>query len=234
MLLSTRLNMIAKMVDKCDKIADIGTDHAFIPIYLLQNNICNSAIASDINDGPLIKAKSNISIYNMMNRIECRLGGGLSVLKPGEVDSAIIAGMGGYLIRDILNDDKEIVKGLKTLILQPVQNVEIVREYLYTNGYSVLDEDMCYDEGKFYEVIKASYGLCEVNPGDNTDTGNNIYYEVSKLLLEKKHPLMKDFIEYKINKYTIIKNNISANSLNARNRLEEVEQKIISLKELVL
>lgn len=233
MVLSTRLNMIAKMADKCEKIADIGTDHAFVPIYLLKENICNSAIASDINDGPLLKAKANISLYQMDSRIECRLGGGLSVLKPGEVDSVIIAGMGGYLIRDILEADKKIVSNLKDLILQPVQNAEIVREYLYKSGYHIIDEDICFEEGKYYEAMKVVYDPRKENYNDNEHIENSIYFEIGKILLKKKHPLIKDFIKYKINKYTIIKDNISANSINAQSRLQEIEEKIISLKELL-
>ena len=141
--------------------------------------------------------------------------------------------MGGYLIRDILEADKKIVSNLKDLILQPVQNAEIVREYLYKSGYHIIDEDICFEEGKYYEAMKVVYDPRKENYNDNEHIENSIYFEIGKILLKKKNPLIKDFIKYKINKYTIIKDNISANSINAQSRLQEIEEKIISLKELL-
>src|SRR5665647_630512 len=133
--IGVRLKVIANMVEECDTIVDVGTDHGYVPIYLVKNGVIKKAIASDINRGPVEKAKNNIMLNKVCDQISCRLGVGLSTVKKGEVQVAIIAGMGGNLIRDIIENDLEVVKGLKYMILQPVQNAEVLREYLYNTGY---------------------------------------------------------------------------------------------------
>lgn len=226
MEIGKRLKMIASMVDNnSDCIADIGTDHGYIPVYLVKNSICKRAIASDINKGPLKKARINIEMESCENKIQCRLGAGLSTLKPSEADGIVIAGMGGNLIRDIIEDDKEIFKNLKFAVLQPAQNPEILRRYVYESGYKIIDEDICIDDGIFYEVIKVCYGS-ENMPVDS------IFYEVSSILIQKKHPLIGKYIDLKIDKYEKILNTISVESISAIKRKSELSNKIIKLKEL--
>jgi tRNA (adenine22-N1)-methyltransferase len=227
MEIGIRLNEIASMVENCDKIADIGTDHAYIPIYLIQRGICKSAIASDINKGPVEKAKGNVKLENLEAFIECRLGGGFSTLKPSEAQAAIIAGMGGNLIRDIIEEGIDVFRTLDYCILQPVQNPEVLREYIYKQGYSILDEELCIEDGKYYEIIKVKYD-------NNPRTIEPIYYEVGQKLLEKRHPLIFKYISYKLEKYYKIYNGITDNSLNARVRKSEVMDAINKLKELLV
>jgi tRNA (adenine22-N1)-methyltransferase len=179
MELSLRLKKVASLVEKCEIMADIGTDHAYIPIYLVKKGICNKAIASDINKGPVEKAKINVAFEELQNKIECRLGGGLSTVSDGEVDCAIIAGMGGNLIRDIIEEGKDVFKHLKYLVLQPVQNPEVLREYIIKSGYKILDEELCIDENKFYEIIKIKYD-------NNSVAMDPIFYEIGKKLIEKE------------------------------------------------
>ena len=107
MELSKRLKFIAKHIDKCKSIADIGTDHGYIPIYAVKNNLCERSIASDINKDPVKKSKLNISLEGLSEKIETRLGGGLEPIKAKEVEGIVIAGMGGNLIRDILEEGKQ-------------------------------------------------------------------------------------------------------------------------------
>ena len=95
MELSIRLKTISNLVDKCHTVVDVGTDHGYIPIYLTKESFCDKAIASDINRGPVEKARKNVSLYNIDEKVECRLGPGLTTVKKGEVQGAIIAGMGG-------------------------------------------------------------------------------------------------------------------------------------------
>jgi tRNA (adenine22-N1)-methyltransferase len=225
MELGIRLNKIASMVDNCECIADIGTDHAYIPIFLVQENLCNKAIASDINHGPVMKAESNVSNHNLENRIQCRQGGGLTTLKPGEAQCAIIAGMGGNLIRDIIEDSMEVFKELSSAILQPVQNPEVLRQYVYNSGYKIIDEELCYEDGKYYEMMKISYS-------DNYREAEPIFYEISQVLIEKKHPLIKQYISYKLNKYNKIYNSINESTDTAVARKKEVSYKIEKLEEL--
>ncbi|MBV4419357.1 class I SAM-dependent methyltransferase [Clostridium tyrobutyricum] len=226
MQLSSRLKAICNMVNNCDCAADIGTDHGYIPIYLVKNNICNRAIASDINKGPIRKAEINIRNEELQNKIECRLGSGLNTIKPGEVQEIIIAGMGGNLIRDIIDENISIFKSVNTLILQPVQNPEVLREYIYIMGFTIVDEELCIDENIFYEIIKVKYDKNK----RNIDT---IFYEVGERLIEKKHPLVNRFINKKIDKYRTILNYIKENGNLAKKRKINIENKILRLQELI-
>lgn len=225
MELSIRLKAIASMVDKCNCVADIGTDHGYIPIYLLKNNICKRAIASDINSGPVEKAKFNIRCENLEGKIKCKMGPGLTTIVPFEADGIVIAGMGGNLIRDIILENENIFKELDFSVLQPVQNPEILRKFIYDNGYKIIDEDLCIDENKFYEIIKVKYD----NKPRNVES---IYYEISKNLLDKKHPLIAKYIQYKINSYSKALSNIKENSYLSNLRKIEISDKINKLKKL--
>ncbi|MCB2359787.1 tRNA (adenine(22)-N(1))-methyltransferase [Clostridium estertheticum] len=223
MELSIRLKCIVSMIEKCDSVIDVGTDHGYVPIYLVQKGITKKAIASDINRGPVEKAKKNITRNNAANEISCRLGSGLSTVKEGEVQVAIIAGMGGNLIRDILETDLGIVKKLKYMVLQPVQNAEVLREYLYKTGYEFIDEEICYDDGKFYEIIKVRYD-------SKPKVLDNIYYEISKILLDKKHLVMKEFIEYKLHKYSKVYDGLNEDTILSNTRKEQLYYVIQKLK----
>lgn len=227
MEISNRLKKIASMTEKCHCIADIGTDHGYLPIYMIKNKICDKAIASDINKGPINKARLNISINKMDNIIDCRLGSGLSTIKPFECNGIIIAGMGGNLIRDIIAEGENIVSAADFAVLQPVQNPEVLREFIYKKGYTILDEELCIDENIFYEIIKIKW-----NKTLKKEKIDPIYYEISKTLMDKKHPLMEQYIDYKINKYKQIFDHIKEESNWAVKRKSEVSDKIRRLKEM--
>jgi tRNA (adenine22-N1)-methyltransferase len=226
MEISLRLKTIAGMVDECEAVADIGTDHGYIPIYLVKNKVCKKAIASDINKGPVEKARFNIKLENMQDRIECRLGGGLTTIQPGEVQGIVVAGMGGNLIRDIMEEGVDKFKKAEFAVLQPVQNPEVLREYIYKKGYKIIDEELCIDDNRLYEIIKVTYD----NKIENIDS---IYYEVGKILIEKKHPLAKQYIKIKIDRYIKILNNIVEESESSSRRKVEVKNKITKLEELL-
>lgn len=227
--MSFRLENIAAMVDSCRCMADVGTDHGYIPIYLVKNKIVERAIASDVNKGPVMKAKRNVALEGVEHQVECRLGGGLGVLQPHEADGVVIAGMGGNLIRDIIEDDLDVFKALDFAVLQPVQNPEVLRKHLVENNYVIIDEELCIDEDIFYEIIKVKHREGHVN-----EKADEIYYEVSKVLWEKKHPLINEFIGRKIAKYEKVLLNIKENSHSAMSRKSEVQQKISKLKELMV
>lgn len=227
MEISTRLKTIASMVDNCRSIADIGTDHGYLPIYLVKQGVCHKAIACDINKGPLQKAKNNINIQGLSDKITCRLGGGLNTIESFEVECAVIAGMGGNLIRDIIEEKKEIFKNLKYAILQPVQNPEVLRKYIYDNGYEIIDEELCLEENKYYEIIKVRFNNIERKSIDN------IFYEVSEILVQKKHSLIDEFIRYKIKNYKKILSFIDDDTIHANNRKEELNLKILKLEDLL-
>lgn len=226
MELSKRLNWIIEKINKVEVIMDVGTDHGYIPIYLVKNNIAKKVIASDINKEPLKKAKINVSLDGVADKIDLRLGRGLSPLNNKEADAVIIAGMGGNLIRDILENDLNKIKNLEYLILQPAQNPEVLRKYLYNNNYEILEEDICLDENKYYEIFKVKY-----KKGDYILL-EDIFYEISPTMLNKKLPLLKSYIESKIQTnikiMRFIKDN-TENSIERKNELEEKNQKLEKL-----
>ncbi len=156
-MITPRLKCIINHV-KTARIADIGTDHAYIPIYLAENNIVNYVIASDIRRGPAEIARNNIKKHNLSDKIEVRIGGGLSVLREGETEEIIIAGMGGELISRIIRDDIKISQNCG-LILQPMNEQHTLRKFLIENGFKITDEDISAEGFKVYNIITARAGL---------------------------------------------------------------------------
>lgn len=229
MELSKRLMKIASYVNYCEAVADIGTDHGYIPIYLVKNNKCNSAIASDINKGPIEKASTNIRFEGLSEKIKCLLGGGLKPLKVGEVNGVIIAGMGGNLIRDIILEDIEKVKLYDFLILQPAQNPEVLREFLYNNNFEILNEDLILDDGKFYELFKVKYN----ENAKKINVKDEISYEISSILLESNNSLVNDYIKSKIKKYENIITYIKDDTSLAKKKKDILNEKINKLKEMI-
>lgn len=227
MIISKRLKFISDLIIDAKSMVDVGTDHGYVPIDLIKTNKIDFAIASDINKGPVEKAKKNVSDNNLQDKIRCRLGGGLTTIAPGEVEAAVIAGMGGNLIGDILEESKEVFKSLKYIIVQPVQNPEVLREYLYTTGCNIIDEWIIYDEGKYYEIMKISWG-------DNPRIMEPIYYEISEVLLKKKDITYKEYLNYKLEKYMRIYNELKGDTENSRKRKEELHNKIEKIKTFLL
>jgi len=191
MLLKGRLKLIADMVPECAMLCDVGTDHAYIPIYVVQNKKCRKAVASDVKEGPVLSARKNVDAYGLTESIEVRMGNGLEPLKENEADVIVIAGMGGILIREILTRDIEKVRKANSIILQPMNAIEVVREWLYENGFYIYDEGLAKEGYKIYNVIAAKWkGLAE-----KTD---EIYYHIGKRLIEKKDPLLVKYLNNRI------------------------------------
>lgn len=154
-VLSKRLEKIAMMVSPGKVVADIGTDHGFVPIFLVKKGTVSRAIASDVREGPLKRAREHIEAAGLSDRIECRLGDGLQTLKRGEADRVILSGMGGKLIIRLLSDAHETVSGIPELILSPHTGAPEVRRYLGKAGFRIEDEDLIKEDGKYYTVIRA-------------------------------------------------------------------------------
>lgn len=155
--LSNRLNLCAEMITPGSSIADIGTDHAYIPIWLALNGKIKSALACDIRNGPLENASKNIEKYNLHNIIKTRLSDGFSNIEENEVDEIIIAGMGGNIISNILVNCHWKNKKDKIFILQPMKYEERLREFLAKNGYSIKKETATICSGKVYTAMKVTY-----------------------------------------------------------------------------
>lgn len=202
MELSNRLKMVASCAKKYDFLVDVGTDHAYIPIYLLKNGIIKKAVACDISKGSVEKAKKNISLYGYAEQIETRCGDGLTVIQEDEFpDEIIIAGMGGMLIIDILKKSKHIADSAKRLILQPQRDIDKVRRYIHSVNLKITYENMIFEAGKFYNVI-----VCEKGLEDNyTDKE----YLFGKILINEKNPFLKKHIEHELNKMNNVLININ-------------------------
>jgi len=158
MLLSDRMRAVAGLVQPCRSIADIGCDHGYIAIELVRSKICQHVIAMDINSGPLDRAKQNIADYGMQDYVETRLSDGVSALREDEVDGIICAGMGGMLVLSILEQGKKRIGEMKQIILQPQSELGEVRSYLRGKGYLIDKEDMIYEDGKYYPMMRALPG----------------------------------------------------------------------------
>jgi len=154
--LTPRLENIASHVTGATA-ADIGTDHAYVPIELVREGRCTYVIASDIKPGPAAIARENVKKYMCADRIEVRTGPGLSVIDIGETEDIIIAGMGGILIRDIIAADIEKAKAAR-LVLQPMNSQYELRHYLIENGFNITEEDISVEGFKVYNLITAEKG----------------------------------------------------------------------------
>ncbi|WP_063507464.1 tRNA (adenine(22)-N(1))-methyltransferase, partial [Lactobacillus acetotolerans] len=154
--MNLRLNTLAQMVEPGSRVADIGTDHAYLPIELVKNKQINYAIASDIAKGPLQNAKNDIAEARLQGKIETRLGPGLSTVNHNDdIDTVVIAGMGGKLITDILDEAWNKHFCFKTLILEPNIGEPGVRKWLMGHKYQIVTEKLIAESGHTYELIKA-------------------------------------------------------------------------------
>lgn len=156
--LDARLMCAADLVNQCRTVADIGTDHAYLPIYLVNKGICTRAVAADINKGPIERAKLNIRAVGLTDKIDTELTDGLHGIEKYEPDCILILGMGGELIVKIISEAPWICAENKNirLVLQPMTHPETVRTYLWDNGFEISDEKIC-KSGKLYCVFAAHY-----------------------------------------------------------------------------
>ena len=152
-----RLSLCAEFVRQGSRLADIGTDHGYLPIALCLNGTIPSALACDINPLPLRSAEKNIAANGLTDRIKTRLSDGLREISPDEADDIVIAGMGGELIRDILNAAPWVKDPKKLLILQPMTRHDDLIRWLYENGFAITRQEAALDSGKYYTVITACY-----------------------------------------------------------------------------
>ncbi len=212
-MLSKRLKTVADFVSPSSKVADIGTDHGYVPIYLIKENIASFAYAMDVNEGPLAIAKANIANEGLEDKIETLLSDGFDNFGDRECDSVIIAGMGGDLIVDILARASKY--DFNELILSPHKRVDLVRKHLQGNGYKIADEKMVEDAGKYYLVIKAIKG-----DGEYT----NVELEYGPILLANKDETLKEFLDLEYDKFSKIKTSLATEN-------KEVDDKLKLIKE---
>lgn len=155
--LDPRLQLCADFVRPKSRLADIGTDHAYLPVWLVSKGICPSAIAVDVREGPLERARENVTRYGMEGKIRLSLSSGLTALEPDDADDIVIAGMGGELMADIIQQASWLQDEKKHLILQPMTTAKELRLWLREHGFALLREECVHSEGKIYSVMLAAF-----------------------------------------------------------------------------
>lgn len=159
--------------------ADIGCDHAYVPIRLINDKRAKYVIAADLNEGPLNIARGNIEKYGLQDKIETRLGEGLSIINPREADTIIIAGMGGEIIESIIRNSLETAQSAR-LVLQPMNSQYELRKYLILNGFKIINEDIAVEGFKVYNILEASAGY-------QAPYKNEFYYQLPPCLYSHKY-----------------------------------------------
>ena len=257
MELSGRLKMVASLVTEGSRVADLGTDHAYIPIFLVLEGKSPSAIAMDVKQGPLQRAEEHIKEAGLADTVSVRLSDGLQNLGINEADAAVLAGMGGTLMIRILQNHWETTVSLKECILQPQSEVAAVRAFLLEKGFSFLEEEMVYEDGKYYPMMKvkppvpAFISVLENATAQGKSNGksmrkqctgveklnvaeswgwNETEIRFGKYLLEKQHPVLKQFLEREEELYTRI---LSRLEQSAGERIEKRKEEIIKELEYI-
>ena len=162
--LDNRLQLCAAFVRRGARVADIGTDHAYLPVWLCRNNICPSAIAADVKPEPLARGRLTIAAAHMNDRVEARLSDGLQAIAEEEAEDIVIAGMGGELIAKIIGGCPYAHNPQKQFILQPMTKSEALLRWLCANGFAIRRQDCCVAGGKCYTVLSAYYTGQTVKP----------------------------------------------------------------------
>ena len=191
MNISKRLNRLADMVTEGSRLADVGTDHGYVPLCLCRQKKIPSAIAMDVNKGPLDRAKSHIREDGLEEKIDTRLSDGLEALREGEADTVLIAGMGGALTERILREGGEALSSVSELVLQPQSEIWKVREWLWKNDWKIVCEDMVLDEGKYYPMFRAVRGREETPYSEGE-------LRFGRAKLQKSPKLLEAFLEKRL------------------------------------
>lgn len=196
--ISRRLHTVARAVTPGNRVADVGTDHGYVPIYLVRNALSPSVIAADINKGPLEKAREHIRAEGLSGKIAVRLGDGLAPLAPEETDTVILAGMGGDLMCRILEDGISFLQAGRELVLQPQSEWFKVRYFLEAHDYAIVREWFLKEEGKYYVVLKAQPLAASDEKSARSMTEAEAQY--GRYLIEEKNPVLISYLERELEK----------------------------------
>ena len=225
MRLSKRLELVASFVPEKSRLADVGTDHGYIPITLAEKGIISHAIAMDLRPGPLERARAHIIQAGLKEQIETRLSDGLRNLKPGEADAAVIAGMGGELIIHILEEGRHVWSDMGRFILSPQSDLDKVRRYLIKSGFAIEREAMVEEEGKYYTVMETVWKK-DSDPSFQEEEWKESWYAYGKLLIERNDPVLTCYLEKEEKRVTEV-----LSGLESRQMLSEsAERAVCQLK----
>ena len=227
MKLSRRLETIASFVPEGSRIADIGTDHGYIPIHLVQEGKAKHAIAMDVREGPLLRARAHIQEAGLQNYVEVRLSDGLLKLEQNEADCVVIAGMGGELMIHILEEGRDLWESISCWVLSPHSELDKVRRFLEEEAFFIWRETMIKEEGKYYSVMGVSR-----KPGAAAADGREISYRYGRGMLESKDPVLKEYLIKEEEQLEQIMSGLSVSETeSARRRMEELKLELAFNKE---
>jgi tRNA (adenine22-N1)-methyltransferase len=241
----SRLAAIFEMVPTGVTVADIGTDHAYLPVELILQNKVPFAVAGDVHEGPYQAAKATVRQAGLSEKISVRLGDGLAVLCPGEVDTVILAGMGGSTMIAILAASPAVTAQLKMLIMQPMNGAALLRRWLVNQGWSFDAETLVKEEGRLYEIIrvinsansnravKPSEGVLRLGEEKWQDE-ESLLYEIGPLLWRNKHPLLKSQLTLKIRALEAVLEKLEqSTALSASIKAQQYREQLVQLKEII-
>jgi len=224
-MLSDRLTALVDMVTPGMRVCDVGCDHGFLAVYLVQKKISPYVIAMDLRTGPLSRAAAHIRDFGLDNYIETRISDGLTALHMGEAQSVICAGMGGRLMQRILEEGHDKAAGMKELILQPQSELAKFRIFLRDKGYQVVAENMIEEDGKFYPIMKVVHGEEGVYSHDP------LFDRFGMLLLTGQHPVLKRFLAVREENLLGILEQLAGNTgEQAEFRRKEIEEELSAVK----
>ncbi|MDO4581210.1 MAG: class I SAM-dependent methyltransferase [Bacillota bacterium] len=213
--LDSRLMAAAELVLPDKPAADIGTDHSYLPVYLVVNGICPRVIATDKSRGSFQKAQQLVELLSLEHQIDVRLGDGLEPLQPQEAATIIISGMGGHLIKDILAASPHITAGCRRLVLQPQKHIAMLRQWLAANDWRIVAEQIAFDNGFYYELLAAEHGQMTLSEDEAV---------FGPLLLRDPHPLFGQYLRAKLaDLHTLIEQLQEAPSTDAKQRLQTLQ-----------
>lgn len=197
MQISRRLQMNVSLVPQGARVADIGCDHGYASIWLVEQGICERVIAMDVNASPLMRAREHIKNAGLEAAICCRLSDGAAQLLPGEADTLMIAGMGGPLMVRILDEAETVRDKVTTLVLQPQSEISGVRRFLLAHGFFPEEEKACIDGGKYYFAMRAVRCREEEMPVWTEEW----QFEFGTYLVQKKDPVLRQYLLRERKKY---------------------------------
>jgi tRNA (adenine22-N1)-methyltransferase len=230
--LSKRLETVVSYIPKDSKIADIGSDHAYLPCYAIGKGIASSAIAGEVVKGPYLSAKQQVKEASLEDSVEVRMGNGLAILAPNEVDCITIAGMGGTLIASILEEGNEKLEGVKRLILQPNVSAKTIRCWLLENNWELISEEIVEEDGKIYEILVAERG----NPiSPYSEQGKEKELLLGPFLIKERNTAFIKKWKQELNQWNKILENMNKAEATTElvERKEQINRKVNIVEEVI-
>ncbi|MBC7326470.1 MAG: SAM-dependent methyltransferase [Moorella sp. (in: Bacteria)] len=224
--LPARLQAVAALVLPGSTVADVGTDHALLPLYLAGSGRCPLVIAIEAVPGPFRRALAAVNAAGLAGRVEVRQGDGLAPLQPGEVDTVVMAGLGALTQQQILSARPEVRQSLQRLVLQPQGDAGPLRRYLVAAGWRLEAEELVYERGHYYPILAAGQG--------KSPSYSDLEWQVGPLLVQCRHPLLREYLLYKMEKITgVLRRLEDGRSSRTRERHAELKRQLEGIRELL-